>query len=270
MPIDPYYLGRCAGPMTRSVADAASMMATLSRPDWRDGTSLPPASIDWLSGDRDIRGLRIGLMLDAGCGLPADPEIVEAVTTAARRFEAAGAIVSEVPPVMTREMLDGLDRFWRARAWREIGALPVETRQRILPYIHEWAAAGQHIPGVDVIAGYEQTYAMRKACGLLFRQVDAVLSPTNPVVSFPAEHASPTEDPARPFEHIVFTVPWNMSGQPAASIHCGFARSGMPIGMQIIGPRFDDLLVLKLAHLHEGWSDAIAWPEPETMLQTGG
>ena len=104
---------------------------------------------------------------------------------------------------------------------------------------------------------------MRKACSRLFSRVDAVLSPTNPIISYPVDWASPTNDPARPFEHIGFTVPWNMSEQPAASINCGFSRNGMPIGLQIVGPRFGDLLVLKLSHAFEQWTGGVAnWPEP--------
>jgi aspartyl-tRNA(Asn)/glutamyl-tRNA(Gln) amidotransferase subunit A len=91
IPIDPYYVGRCAGPMTRRVEDAAFAMATLSRPDSRDATSLPPNDFDWMALDVDVRGMRIGLMLDAGCGLAVDAEVLDAVSAAASRFEAAGA-----------------------------------------------------------------------------------------------------------------------------------------------------------------------------------
>src|SRR5690606_19160651 len=86
VPIDPPYMGRCAGPMTRTVTDAALMMAVLSQPDARDHMSLPPATIDWLNLRRDIKGLRFGLLLDAGCGMPVDPQIEEAVKEAARLF----------------------------------------------------------------------------------------------------------------------------------------------------------------------------------------
>ena len=262
IPIDPYYLGRCAGPMTRSVEDAAFSMAALSRPDWRDSTSLPPNEIDWMDLDIDVRGMKIGLMLDAGCGLPVEDEIRDAVIAAAKRFEEAGAIIVDVAPVLTRQMLDGLDAFWRARFWGDIMALSEERRNSILPYIYGWAKGGADISGVDAVRGFNQTYEMRKSCAKLFSEVDAVLSPTNPIVSYPAEWASPTNDPARPFEHIAFTVPWNMSEQPAASINCGFSRSGMPIGMQIIGPRFDDMLVLRLSKAFEDWSGGVTnWPK---------
>ncbi|MGK9053946.1 amidase [Neorhizobium petrolearium] len=263
IPIDPYYVGRCAGPMARTVEDAAFSMATLTRPDWRDGTALPPNDFDWLDFDIDVKGMKIGLMLDAGIGLPVEEEVRDAVIAAARRFEEAGAEIVPAGPVLTRVMLDGLDNFWRARFWGDIEKMPEERRALILPYIYEWAEGGTYISGVEAVRGFNQTIEMRKACGKLFTAVDAVLSPTNPVVSYPAEWASPTNDPARPFEHIGFTVPWNMSEQPAASINCGFSKSGMPIGLQIVGPRFGDLAVLKLSRAFERWTGGIAaWPEP--------
>ncbi|WP_105400057.1 amidase [Neorhizobium sp. T7_12] len=263
IPVDPYYVGRCAGPMTRTVEDAAFSMATLSRPDWRDGTSLPPNDFDWLDFDVDVKGLKIGLMLDAGIGLAVEDEVRDAVVAAAKRFEEAGAIVMPVEPVMNRIMLDGLDSFWRSRFWGDIEKMPEERRALILPYIYQWAEGGTYISGVEAVRGFNQTIEMRKACGRLFTTVDAVISPTNPIVSYPAEWASPTNDPSKPFEHIGFTVPWNMSEQPASSINCGFSKSGMPIGLQIVGPRYDDLLVLKLSRAFEQWTGGVsAWPEP--------
>jgi len=263
IPVDPFFVGRCAGPMTRTVDDSAIAMATLSRPDWRDATSLPPNAFDWVDLDIDVKGMKIGLMLDAGIGISLDDEVRAAVTAAAKRFEAAGAEIVEVSPVMTRTMLDGLDSFWRARFWGDIETMPDERKAQILPYIFEWAKGGASVSGVEAVRGFNQTNEMRKACARLFSGVDAVLSPTNPIVSYPADWASPTNDPLKPFEHIGYTVPWNMSEQPAASINCGFSRSGMPIGLQIVGPRFADLLVLKLSHAFEQWTGGVTnWPEP--------
>ncbi|WP_062235286.1 amidase [Aureimonas sp. N4] len=267
IPVDPYYVGRCIGPMTRTVEDAALMMASLSRPDWRDGTSLPPEAISWTDIENvDVSGLRVGVMMDAGCGLPVEPEIEAAVRKAARWFEAAGARVFDVKPVLTREMLDGLDAFWRARFWGQMLKLEDARRALILPYILEWAEAGAQVSGVEAVRGFDQTMAMRKSCGALFQSVDIVLSPTNPIVSYPAEWPSPTNDPQRPFEHIAFTVPWNMSDQPAASVNCGFAASGMPIGLQIVGPRFADLTVLRMSRFVETRRGKMpAWPEPAAL-----
>src|SRR6201747_1533219 len=109
IPIDPPYVGRVAGPMTRTVDDAALMMSVLSKPDRRDGMGLPPASINWKALDKPLRKLRLGLMLDPGVGQPLEKEVREVVVKAARAFEAAGAVVTEVAGILTRDMLDGLD-----------------------------------------------------------------------------------------------------------------------------------------------------------------
>ncbi|MEQ0561349.1 amidase [Amycolatopsis sp. NEAU-NG30] len=251
VPVDPPFLGRVAGPMTRTVADTALLMSVLSRPDSRDHLCLPPSDLDWSSLDLSLDGLRVGLHLDSGPGLPVDPETLDAVTAAARTFEAAGAVVEPVGPFLTREMLDGLDVFWRTRAWSDLLAVPQERRAKVLPYIAEWAAGGAEVSGVDVYRGFAQIDATSVAALRATSAFDVVLSPTCPVAAPPAEWASPTNDPARPFEHIAFTVPYNMSGQPAVSLNCGYTGDGRPIGLQIAGRRFDDLGVLRAAAAYE-------------------
>jgi aspartyl-tRNA(Asn)/glutamyl-tRNA(Gln) amidotransferase subunit A len=264
VPIDPFYLGRVAGPMTRTVADAALMMATITRFDLRDGMSLPTEALDWSNLAADVKGLRIGLTLDAGCGMPVESDVREAVVKAAKAFEQAGAIVTEIEPVMTREMLDGVDDFFRARSWADIESYEPQARAKILPYIISWAEKGATMSAATAMKGYNQTNEMRKASARTFAKVDIVLSPTSPVVAFPADWASPINDPQRPFEHIAFTVPWNMAENPAASINCGFSKSGLPIGLQIVGPRFADLTVMRIAKLYEDWRGAVTnWPRPK-------
>jgi amidase len=249
--------------MTRTVDDAALLMQFLSLPDWRDATSLPPEPVDWTIEPADVRGLRIGLMLDAGCGLDPEPEIAAAVRAAADLFAAHGAEIVPVAPVLDRAMLDGLDRFWQARLWGELERLTETERARVLPYIVEWAGQGVNVSGVEAVRGFGQTFEMRATTARLFQHVDAVLSPVNPIGGYSAEWASPTNDPHRPFEHIAFTVPWNMGEQPALSVNCGFTAGGMPIGLQIVGPRFSDLLVLQLGKAYEGWRPAAPhWPAP--------
>jgi aspartyl-tRNA(Asn)/glutamyl-tRNA(Gln) amidotransferase subunit A len=98
-----------------------------------------------------------------------------------------------------------------------------------------------------------------KACSAF----DYVISPVAPMPAFQAELPSPTNDPLRPLEHIGFTVPFNMSEQPAASVNCGYTSTGLPIGLQIAGARFDDLGVLQVAHAFEQIRDPQRpWPLP--------
>jgi aspartyl-tRNA(Asn)/glutamyl-tRNA(Gln) amidotransferase subunit A len=251
IPIDPPYVGRVAGPMTRTVEDAALMMSVLSKPDRRDGMSLPPNDINWKALDLPPRRLRIGLMLDLGVGQALEQPVREVALKAARAFEAAGAEIIEVGNVLTREMLDSLDLFWRARSWEDLSKLAPEDRTKALPYIYKWAEGGAKLSGVDVIRGFNATMAIRAAAAKLFCDLDYVISPVSPVVSFAAELASPINDPAKPFEHICYTVPWNMAENPAASINGGYDQNGFPIGVQIIGRRFDDIGVLRMAKAFE-------------------
>ncbi|WP_052341456.1 amidase [Salinarimonas rosea] len=251
VPIDPPFLGRVAGPMTRTVADTALYMSVLSRPDSRDAMCLPPADLPWLDLDHGVGGLKIGLVLDCGVGAEVEPEVRAAVERAASAFAEAGAIVEEAGPFLTREMLDGLDRFWRARAWADIAGLPEAKRAAILPYIFSWAQSGAELSGEAVYRGFAQIDAMRRASLAASAPFDLLISPVAPMPTYPADWASPTNDWQRPFEHIGFTVGFNMSEQPAISVNCGYTTGGLPIGLQIAGPRFADVAVLRAAAAFE-------------------
>ncbi len=263
VPIHPPYAGRVAGPMTRSVEDAALAMAVLARPDDRDTMSLPPQAIEWTDLGIDLRGLRLGLLLDAGWGLPVEPEVAALVQAAAHAFESAGASVVPMAPFSTREMADGMDAFWRMRAWVEHRRRPPERQALVLPYIRAWLEGAAALDGERVFHGYSQMGALRDAAVAACRPFDFVLSPVCPVAGFAAERASPLDDPSRPFEHIAFTLPFNMSEQPAASVPCGVTAGGLPVGLQIAGRRHDDLGVLRLAAAWERLRPPLPdWPEP--------
>jgi aspartyl-tRNA(Asn)/glutamyl-tRNA(Gln) amidotransferase subunit A len=269
VPIDPPYIGRVAGPLTRSVADAALMMATLAQPDDRDYMSLPPENLDWRIEPAKLAGLRIGLLLEAGCGYPTSAPTRAALEGAARDFAAAGAVVEPLAPFLTQDMLDGLDRFWRMRALTDFRATPPERRQKILPFIRAWGESAADFSGETIFHGFSQTLAMRKAAVTATLPYDFVIAPTAPITAFAAELASPSDDPLDPFPHISFTVAFNMSEQPAVSINCGYSDEGLPIGMQIIGRRFDDLGVLRVASAFEAMRAGAArpWPEPPRAEQ---
>lgn len=266
IPIDPPYMGRAAGPMTRSVADAASLMQVLTLPDARDSMNLPYQDIAWQQFDQGaekLKGLRIGLLLEAGCGLAVEPEIRAAVEHAARLFERAGAVVVPMQPFMTQAMLDGMDHFWRMRTHIDMKALPAVRKAKVLPYIQQWGDSATGMSGEAVFKAFNQFHATRLASVSACSHFDYVISPTSPVPAPPAEWASPTNDPRRPLEHIGFTVPYNMSEQPASSINCGYTASGLPIGLQIAGQRFDDLGVLQISRAFELIRDAQRpWPQP--------
>jgi aspartyl-tRNA(Asn)/glutamyl-tRNA(Gln) amidotransferase subunit A len=265
VPVDPPFFGRAIGPMTRSVADSALLMAELSKPDVRDHMNLPPADIDWAAGPLSPKGLKIGLHLDAGSGLPVDPEVKEAIEAAARLFADAGAHIEPVVPFLSPEMLHLQDLFWRVRSWVDFSALSHAKQAKVLPFIADWCRGGADVSGAQVIRGVNNYMAIRAATTRATQPFDFVLSPVSPVPTYRAEWETPTNDVNRPLEHISFTMPYNMSEQPAASINCAYTKEGKPIGLQISGRRFDDSGVMRLSR----WFETVRgeqkkWPEPPT------
>ena len=114
-----------------------------------------------------------------------------------------------------------------------------------------------------MFAAYSSYVALREKTLAATQGYDFVLSPTSPILPYEAELACPGNDPHDALPHIAFTVPYNMSEQPAASINCGYTREGWPIGLQIAGQRFDDLGVLQVARAYELLREPQRpWPQP--------
>jgi aspartyl-tRNA(Asn)/glutamyl-tRNA(Gln) amidotransferase subunit A len=255
VPIHPPYIGRVAGPMTRTVEDAALMMNILARPDGRDYMCLPLHDQDFADGldDIDPRRLKIGFLPDMGVGLAIDREVRAAAEAAATALANAGCNVESIRSFLTEEMLEGVCRFFEARSYNDYMQLPAARRQKVLPFIVEWCSwRAAKFSGRDVMQAYNQVLEMREAAVGAARQYDFLLSPTSPILAYEAELPAPGNDSHNALPHIAFTVPFNMSEQPAASVNWGYSEAGLPIGIQIAGQRFDDIGVLRLAKLVEG------------------
>ncbi|HEY5636689.1 MAG TPA: amidase [Burkholderiales bacterium] len=269
VPVYPPFIGRVTGPMTRSVLDAAALMNAIARPDARDFMQLPPQDEDYLARARDadagwLKGLRIGLLLDAGSGLAPHPEIVAATRAAAQALEDAGAGVEPVAGFLVPELLEGMQRFFEARSYNDYMALPHERQKKVLPFIVEWCTwRAKDFSGRDVMAAYNAYVQMRDVTARATEPFDFVLSPTSPILPYEAELPCPGNDPHDALPHIAFTVAYNMSEQPAASLNWTTSADGLPIGVQVAGRRFDDGGVLRLAAVLEDLRPAQAgWPEP--------
>ncbi|WP_022921165.1 amidase [Ornithinimicrobium pekingense] len=256
IPLHAPYLGRAAGPMAATAADCAALMSVLSGPDPVDWTSLPAQELDWGSVGIgvDVAGLRVGVWTQAGYGVEPGPEVVAATRAVADLLADAGAEVVEVRPWLTQDLLDGVNRFWQARSWADFARLSPQRQELVLPFIAEWVRAASGLSGTEVVDAYHafgqvqtRTVAAWEAAGL-----DLMVSPVAPCAAFPAEQPMPYPDGGRGMWHINFTMPWNMTGQPAGTVAAGAMPDGRPVGVQVVGRAFDDVGVLRAMGWLEG------------------
>jgi len=261
IPVDPPAAARVIGPMTRTVADAALLMQVVTRPDARDYMSLPPNDFAWQRLERNVKGLRIGLWTETTGGWPIDAEVKEAVLAAARVFEQAGAIVEPLVDWTTLDMRMGMAHFFTMRCRVDLAGMPPERAKLAAGYIHQAAEFAASLTPEDTFRAFTRMQAMRAATVAATQPFDYVLSPVSPVLPFAADAINSGSE--NPLKDSHFTSVFNQSEQPAASINCGHSTSGLPIGLQIAGRRFDDLGVLQMARFYESVRPAQArWPEP--------
>jgi aspartyl-tRNA(Asn)/glutamyl-tRNA(Gln) amidotransferase subunit A len=187
-----------------------------------------------------------------GVGLAVQPEVRSAAEAAATALASAGCHVESIRSFLTAEMLDGMCRFFEARSYHDLMNLSAGKRERVLPFVAEWCSwRAAQFSGRDVMQAYSLVMAMREAAVAASQPYDFILSPTSPILAYEAELPAPGNDPRDALPHIAFTVPYNMSEQPAASINWTASADGLPIGIQLIGKRFDDVGVLRLSLLVE-------------------
>ena len=264
VPVHPPYMGRVVGPMARSVADAALLMNVVARPDARDFMSLPYQEHNFSAvAHLEPKRLRIAFLPDMGVGLQVEPQVRAAAEAAATALAGAGCAVESVRSFLTDEMFDGMCRFFEARSYNDMMQLPAGKREKVLPFVAQWCSwRAAQFSGRDVMQAYTQVMAMREAAVAASQPYDFILSPVSPIIAYEAELPAPGNDARHALPHIAFTVPYNMSEQPAASVNWTYSAEGLPIGMQVIGKRFEDVRVLALSRLLEQLRPKQrAWPE---------
>ncbi|CAN5156765.1 amidase [soil metagenome] len=249
---------RSAGPMARSVVDAAAMLTVLSLPDSRDCWSLPPPGIDYAENlERDVEGLRIGVMLDMGFDPRPVSDVADVVRHAALVLQQAGAIVTEVAPPFDYDAYNAIDRILQIRGHAEITSFAPERRGEVTPAVLNWSKAGGTYSATDYANLLKTVASSRTRFEEHLRPYDYVLSPILPVINFPAEEPGVT--PAMPLRHANFTALFNQTTQPASAVHQAIV-GGLPVGVQVSGKRFDDLGVLQISYFLETARGPVEWP----------
>ena len=246
------------GPITRTVADAALMLAAMAGPHPLDHSSAEawPEPYAARLGE-GIRGARIAFSPDLGHAR-VDPEVAGLVAAAAKVFAAElGASVEEVTPGWGRLGPELIRLFWPAHMTnyaRYLEKFAAEMDPGLIACIE----AGLAVSIRDYQEARERKYAYCAAVGRFFEDWDFLLTPAVSVAAFPAERLMPADWPEHPWDWLSwaeFSYPFNFTGNPAASIPCGFTADGRPVGLQVVGRRFDDSGVLRAAAAFEA-----AWP----------
>ena len=248
------------GPMTRTVADAALFLAVTAGAHPDDHTSLEAGPADYLGRLHEgVRGKRIAYSPDLGHAR-VDPDVAALVKAAAQRFSDLGAQVEEVPIPWGPQGAELVRLFWPAHMTRLVPKLP-EWESRMDPGLVACIRAGEKVSIDTYQLARERKYAYVAAIHRWFENWDLLLTPAVSVAAFPAERLNPAHWPQHDWDWVQwaeFSYPFNMAWNPAASVPCGFTAEGLPVGLQIVGRRFDDLSVLQASAAFEAaqpWAD---------------
>jgi len=251
---------RMAGPIGRSVEDIARLLTVLTRPDERDSWSFPANSTPYHELlDRDMKGLRIGVLTDMGFGPKPEAPVRAAVEWAGRALAGAGAIVEPFVSPLDFDAYAPIDLFLQVRGFVEFSGLPPHGEDGINACVRDWALGAAKYSGPDVYKALGQIAQMKAKLLTAFEPYDYLVAPTTPMVNFPAESSGP--DRSMPLAHTVFTAMFNQTGQPASTVCATFDDRHLPVGVQVIGHRFDDLGVLQVTKALEDMREvAMDWP----------
>jgi aspartyl-tRNA(Asn)/glutamyl-tRNA(Gln) amidotransferase subunit A len=242
-----------AGPMTRTVRDAALMLNSMVGADPRDLSSLPGVEIDYLAGlDQGIQGLRVAWSPDWGYAA-VDPDVRQIAEAAAKRFTDLGCLVEEAHPGFADPAETYQILSTASRAARVADRWPAE-RDRFDPSFAVQIEAGMRWSAVDFVRASNVRRMLNDVFVGFFSRYDLLLTPTfaapPPLVKVEAHEQIAGRKVTR-LGWLAFTFPLSLIGYPAASVPCGWTREGLPVGLQITAPRLADALVLRAAAAFE-------------------
>jgi aspartyl-tRNA(Asn)/glutamyl-tRNA(Gln) amidotransferase subunit A len=239
------------GSMTRTVEDAALMLTVLSGGDARDWTALPPDGCDYRVGlQGGVAGLRVAFSPALGYA-DVDPEIAALVRSAVETLADLGAEIVEVDPGFN-DPAEMFRRHWFSAAAFMVNAM-TESQQSLLdPGLREVAALGLEVSLPQYLEAVNARNALGETMSRFLDKYDLLVTPTLPLPAFKAgqEVPDPKTHP-RWTNWTPFTFPFNLTQQPAATVPCGFNAEGLPAGMQIVGAKGMDALVLRAARAYE-------------------
>lgn len=240
------------GPMTRTVRDAAMMLDIIAGPDPRDPFSLPRREGESYSDlEASVKGLRIGWSPDLGFA-EVEPETMAIVARALTAFTELGAEVDDAGLALDDPSWI-LDTLFGGAAGGAHGGRPAEEKALMDPALVAYAQKGHAISIERYMKAVMARQALVQKLVRAFRGFDLLVTPTVGVPAFPLGMVNPDSVNGKPVAHLGWslTYPFNWSGQPAISVPAGWTKSGLPVGLQIVGRRFEDAQVLAVAAAFE-------------------
>lgn len=244
----------CPGAVTHTVTDTALMMNVMSEPDPRDWLAAKPDGVDYLAGlDDGIKGLKVAYSATLnGHARFVDPEVAAAVAAAAAGFAELGATVEEADPDI-ESPIPILSAYLISRITHRVGAMTEAQREVLGPSIKAIVGRAENLTLMDMVAADERRQALSQTLNRFLSDYDLLLTPTLTVPAFDAGRLTPVEFERfeDPRAWVPFCSPFNLSQQPAITVPCGFTAAGLPIALQIVGPRHEDTRVLRAARAYE-------------------
>ena len=251
------------GSIARTVADAALLLRAIAGPDPRDPLSIDAPPDDYVGAVANplpaLRGLRVAWSADFGSAA-VDPEVRQLAGVAAERFASLGSPVEAVDPDW-EDPRGAASTLWHVSYAARLGDRYDERPQWFEPELAAMIEAGRRVAGVQLGRAMLARTAFHGQVHRFFERYDLLLTPQMPATAWPIE-GPPREIGGKPtpgmFDRLPFTFPFNLTGQPAASVPCGFTAEGLPVALQIVGRWHADTLVLQAAAAFE---QAAPWAE---------
>ncbi|WP_020387553.1 amidase [Kribbella catacumbae] len=244
-----------AGPMTRTVRDNAALLDVISGFDARDWSAMPTPARSFLEGlDDGVAGLRIAYSPDLGF-VSNDGEVDALVRAAVERLADAGAEVTEVDPGFS-DPLEAFNVLWFSGAAKVLAAYGDAVDDRVDPGLRRTAAAGSAYTASDYLDATAVRMELGRLMGEFHRRYDVLVTPTLPLTAFPVGQDVPDGWPSPEWTSWTpYTYPFNLTQQPALSVPCGLTSAGLPVGLQVVGARHADALVLRVGQAYQSVTD---------------
>jgi aspartyl-tRNA(Asn)/glutamyl-tRNA(Gln) amidotransferase subunit A len=244
-----------AGPMTRSVRDAAALLDVLGGFDARDWSAMPTPTASFLHGlDAGVAGLRVGFSPDLGF-VRNDPDVTAAVRAAVDVLAGLGAEVDEIDPGFA-DPVEAFHVLWFSGEAKVLEPYGDSIDERVDAGLRRTAAIGATYSASDYLDATAVRMQLGSQMGRFHQNYDVLVTPTLPLAAFPVGRDVPDGWHSPDWTSWTpYTYPFNLTQQPALSVPCGFTSAGLPVGLQIVGARHADALVLRVGRAYESATD---------------